>query len=213
MRKKRSRLRAGSRKTFPCPDVLRIIQVMKSKGYKVFQNPQGHDLNIVGIQTADFEADSFYDWITVFYILDRTWNFFPFPGTTDPGTYYRKNPINVRGTAAIKPGQYRGAWKIGKHKTYAALQQKNPITVYRDANRNRFLDTRGMEEETGMYKINLHRASPYGASRIVGKWSAGCQVIRDVDHFNFLMTLCKRGRKKYGNSFTYTLLEQADFGM
>ncbi|GAG43566.1 unnamed protein product, partial [marine sediment metagenome] len=48
-------------------------------------------------------------------------------------------------------------------------------------------------------------------STVVGKWSAGCQVLQDAEHFAFLMTLCERARKKFGNSFTYTLLEENDF--
>jgi len=33
----------------------------------------------------------------------------------------------------------------------------------------------------------------------------------DPDHFDFLMTLCQRGADKFGNSFTYTLLESKEF--
>jgi len=46
---------------------------------------------------------------------------------------------------------------------------------------------------------------------VVGKWSAGCQVLQDPDHFKFLLTLCDRASVKYGNKFSYTLLEEADF--
>ena len=185
---------------------------MRSKRYRVFQDTRGHDLNIVGIRTADFKANKFNDWMTVFYIFDGVWNFFAFPATTDPGTFYRENPLNVKGTAVMKPGQYRKAYRIGTHRNYKALQQQGPITVYRDANRDRFLNTRGMEEQTGNnFGINIHRANSHRASTVVGKWSAGCQVFQDPDHFLFLLSLCERGREKYGNSFTYTLLEQADF--
>ncbi len=189
----------------------RVMEVMQNKEYTVFENPIGHDLNIVGIRTAGMTANRFNDWITVFYIFDQNWNFFAFPATTDPGTFYRQNPVNVKGTAVLKPGQYRGAYKIGRHKNYKALQQQKPVTVYRDANRDEILDTSGMEEETGMFGINIHHANAFRPSMVVGKWSAGCQVFQDPNHFSFLLTLCERGHEKFGNSFTYTLLQEDDF--
>jgi hypothetical protein len=192
------------------PNVLKIIDAMDSKGYQVFRNPIGHDLNIVGIRTDDQTANTFNDWITVFYIFEGLWNFFAFPATTDPGTFYRENPINVRGTAIMKPGQYGKAYKIGLHRNYKALQQKASITVYRDADKDQTIDTTGVEEDTGIHAINIHKANAHRASTIVGKWSAGCQVFQDPDHFAFLLSLCERAKAKFGNSFTYTLLDESD---
>ena len=117
----------------------------------------------------------------------------------------------MRGTAIMKPGQYRRAYKVGKHKGYKALQQSGPVTVYRDNDRDEELDTTGVGEDTGMHAVNIHRASRVRASTQVDKWSAGCQVMQDPDHFDFSMTLCDRGAEKFGNSFTYTLLEIGDF--
>ena len=188
-----------------------VLPILVKKGYVIFSNPKGYDLNIVGIRTKDMESNRFNDWLTVFYIFDQIWNFFAFPATTDPGTFYRLNPANVKGTAILKPGQYRGAYKIGRHKHYNALQQQRPVIVYRDANRDKILDTTGIKEDTGMFGINIHHASAFKPSAVVDKWSAGCQVLQDVDHFAFLMTLCERAREKFGNSFTYTLLEEDDF--
>ncbi len=193
------------------PDIADILRVMEAKNYVVFRSRDGHNLNLVGIRTSSVEGNRFDDWITCFYDFYGTWNFFAFPGTTDPSTYYRENPENVRGTAVMKPGQYRGAYMLGKHRNYKALQQKSPITVFRDANRDLVLDTTGMVEETGIFGTNLHRADAYRASLEVGKWSAGCQVMQDPDHFAFLLMLCERGAARYGNSFTYTLLTEEDF--
>ena len=199
-------------KRFPCPSVDKIVKVIKKKGYKVFESPKGHDLNLVGIRTSSVEANMFDDWLTVFYKFDNVWNFFAFPATTDPGTFYRKEPLNVKGTAVMKPGQYRGAYKIGLHRGYKALEQKKAMTVYRDANRDKFLDTTGVKEDAGNFKTNIHRSNAHRPSTVVGKWSAGCQVLQEPDHFSFLLALCERGKEKFGNSFTYTLLEEKDFG-
>ena len=194
-----------------CPNVADIVAVMAAKNFKVFNSPNGHDLNLVGIRNSTSRANQFDDWLTVFYWYDCMWNLFAFPGTTDPGTFYRQNLLNVRGTAIMKPGQYRRAYQIGKHKGYKAMQQTGPITVYRDNNKDTELDTTGADEDTGLHAVNIHRASRQRASIQVDKWSAGCQVMQDPDHFDFFMTLCQKGADKFGNSFTYTLLETEDF--
>lgn len=194
-----------------CPSVNDIVAVMKNKDCRVFDSPSGHDLNLFGIRNSGSRANSFDDWIGAFYWFDGVWNMFAFPGTTDPGTFYREKPLNVKGTAITKPGQYRRAYKVGRHKGYKALQQIGPITVYRDNNKDVELDTTGNVEDTGLHAVNIHRASRVRASTQVDKWSAGCQVFQDPDHFDFFMTLCDRGAAKFGNKFTYTLLESDEF--
>ncbi len=173
---------------------------MRSLNYRVFENPGGHDLNLVGIRNSSSDANGFDDWLCAFYWFDGVWNMFSFPATTDPGTFYRENPLNVRGTAIMKPGQYRGAYKVGRHRGYKALQQVGSITVYRDNNKDEELDTTGVEEHQGLHAVNIHRANRLRASTRVEKWSAGCQVMQDPDHFDFFVTLCERGAKKFGNS-------------
>jgi len=185
---------------------------MRAKGYRVFANPGGHDLNLVGIRTGDMTSNRFNDWLMAFYWFDGDWTSFGFRATTDPGTYHRLNPEAVKGTAILKPGQYPGAYRIGRHKNYKALRQVGPLTVYRDANRDDVLDTTGMPEDTGLFGINIHRAHELNPSLQVDKWSAGCQVVQDPDQFQFLLTLCDRAAEKWGGSFSYTLLTEDDFG-
>lgn len=199
--------------TMDMPKLNDIIKVMKNKGYVVFRNPQGFDLNIVGIRTDDMTSNKFNDWITVFYINDGAWSFSAFPASCDPGTFYRLNPMNVKGTSILKPGQYRSSHKIGRHKGYKALVQegKNPLTVYRDANMDNVLDMNSSKEDTGFFGINIHKANATSLSQNVDRWSAGCQVIQSAVHFNFFMNLCDQSSAKYGNYFTYTLLTENDF--
>ena len=194
------------------PTVTELHQVMRAKGYRVFEDARGYDLNIIGIRSTEIDQERFNDWITVSYLQDGRWNYFCFPGTTDPGSFYLQQPLNVKGTAILKPGQYRGSHKIGRHKNYKALQQQANLTVYRDNNRDGYLNTANMPEDTGMHAINIHRSNAHRPSTVIGKWSAGCQVIQDPVHFNFLMDLCEVSRERFGNSFSYTLLEEADFG-
>ncbi len=191
------------------PTLPAVVAAVLSKDYVWFESPAGHDLNIVGIRTSDDQANSFNDWLTVSYRFGDEWRFFAFPATTDPGTFYRENPINVDGTAIVKPGQYRGAYKVGKHRGYKALQQAKPIAVYRDRDRDSTLDWTG-DSGSGMYGINIHRANKSLPSGQVDRWSAGCQVLQDPDHFAFLLAMCDRSKARFGNSFTYTLIEEGD---
>ena len=131
-----------------------------------------------------------------------------FPITTDPGLYWRENPMNLKGTAVLKEGQYRGMWKIGKHQgKYEALKQVKPCTVLRDANKDGKIDFTG-EEDTGLFGINHHRAGSH--STRVDKWSAGCQVQPNRTLYDIEMALFKASAKEWGNSFTYTLIHERD---
>jgi hypothetical protein len=186
-----------------------IKKAMRDKGYVVFgQEP--YDLNIFGIRTLNDDANRFNDIVGVMYMREGKWVCFQFPATTDPGVYYRQNPINVEGTAILVPGQYRGSHKVGTHKGYVALQQKKPLRVYRDSDGDDDLDF-DVPTEEGIFGINIHRSNSKRASTQVDKWSAGCQVFADPIHFDMFMELCQVAAEKWGNSFTYTLLTEEDF--
>lgn len=191
------------------PTATRIEKALRAGGHSVFTEGR-YNLNIFGIRTADNGANRFNDIVGVMYREDGRWVCFQFPATTDPGTYWRENPMNVRGTAILRPGQYRGSHKIGKHKKYLALKQRRPVNVYRDNNKDKRMDF-GVGSETGMFGINIHRASSSRASTRVNKWSAGCQVIADPAHFNFFMSIARKSKPIWGNVFTYTLLTTKDF--
>lgn len=187
-----------------------IAAAIEAKGYKVFRQ-EPYDLNVFGIRTADDDANTFNDIVGVMYMVAGRWVCFQFPATTDPGTYWRENPMRVEGTAILMPGQYRGSHMVGKHKGYPALQQRKPVTVYRDGDRDTELDVGGFSmKETGMFGINIHRANKSRASTQVDKWSAGCQVIADPLHFRFLMEIAQVAVAKWGNSLTYTLITTDD---
>jgi len=194
------------------PTVDQLLKAMEAKGYAVFKDEKGYDLNLIGVRTADTEANTFNDWLCVMYQQHGVWNLFAFPATTDPGLYWRLHPMNALGTAMLKPDQYRGAWKLGKHKgKYNALVQGKDVTVYRDADRDSLLEPDEGNTETGMFGINIHRSNPQQASANVDKWSAGCQVLADPIHFDFLMALANKSAELYGPHFTYTLLTERDF--
>lgn len=190
-----------------------IERVMRDKGYAVFiDESKPYNLNLFGIRTDDDDANRFNDVLGCFYRYQGRWVLLSWPGTTDPGLYYREQPMNVKGTAILVPGQYRGAFKIGEHKGYEALVQRRPLPVYRDSNRDEILDTDPSSIDEGMHGINWHRANRARYSTRVDRWSAGCQVNADPIHHDLLMALVQASEPNWGNAFTYTLVTTKDFG-
>ena len=186
-----------------------IIDTLKSKGYAVFENDtKNFNINIVGVRSDDNTANTFNYWMILFWKYGGHWNNMTFPITTDPGTYWLEKLGNVKGTAILKPGQYRGMWAIGKHRgQYDALRQVKPCTVYRDSNRDKVLDF-DCPTDTGLFGINHHKAGK--SSTRVDKWSAGCQVQPNQALFEIEMRIFKQAAENWGNSFTYTLLDEND---
>ena len=164
------------------PTLDTVLAVMDKKGYKVFANEKGFDLNIVGIRTKGLVANKFDDFLSVFYRMHGDWSFNVFNCTTDPGAFYLNNPLaGTMGTAILKEGRYKRSHRIGTHKKkYSALVQNAPVTVIRDANRDKVLDLDSGTEQTGMFGINIHRANEFRESIQVDKWSAGCTVVAEL---------------------------------
>ncbi len=116
--------------------------------------------------------------------------------------------MNVRGTAIMCPGQYRGSHVLGYHRSrYRALVQSRPVRYWRDDNRDEVLDMNPGTDEAGVVGLNIHRASASRTSPTVSKFSAGCQVLADPNEFDLLISLCERAAELYGPRFTYTLIE------
>ena len=113
--------------------------------------------------------------------------------------------MNPKGTAVLKPGQYIDSFGFGLHQgKYEALVQIKPLPVYRDADKDDLAEEQGAVE-SGMFGIHIHRANPSMISKLIDKWSAGCQVLNNPHEFEVLMAACKASKN---TKFTYTLLEE-----
>ena len=185
-----------------------IQTVLQKKGYRIFLRP--FELNIVGVRSDSTRPNAFDDTIYVFFnnsegkLVEHK-----FQATTDPGTYWLKNPMNPQGTAILKEGQYLNTYGLGLHRgKYMALVQKRPVTVLRDYDRNAVLDFLNGTPDTGLFGINIHRASESGTTKVVEHYSAGCQVFANATDYLLFMTLCERHKQLYGNQFTYTLIDE-----
>lgn len=186
----------------------RVVAAMKRLNYVVFERGQ-HNVNLVGVRSAERRADKFDDAICLFYPDGAGWTFHALPATTDPGAYYLQNPMQARGAAIMVPGQYRGLWRIGMHFQQRALVQVRPVKIYRDGNRDAILDMNPVDIMTGLYGINLHSHWQMQDPATIGKWSAGCQVVQRKTDFARLMAACGKASKFYGPDFSYTLLTEA----
>mgnify|MGYP003676089347 CR=1 FL=1 len=195
-----------------------IQKAVESKGYTWFNdnNNKGYDVNIVGIRNSKTKGrvtNAFDDKITISYKIDGTWNYHQFNCTTDPGSHWVENILNDKGVAILKPGQYRGSHKLRLHQgKYLALGQKKDVTVYRDNNRDANYDLSEKNTDTGIFGINIHRATSRAGNKStrVDKWSAGCQVIASNDDWHEFLDICQSAREIHGNSFSYTLIESKD---
>jgi len=186
-----------------------LREAMQRKGYRFFERGD-LNLNIIAVRSADTDSNAFNDLMLVAFKRGDKWQLKQYAMTTDPGIYYRENPMNVLGTAVLAPGQHNGAFCIGVRKgRYPALVQARPLPVYRDNNRDAQIDFTG-ELDAGWHSIQVHHAREGGTSQQVDKWSAGCQVLANFFDHNELMALCDEASEKWGPRFTYTLLDEGD---
>lgn len=204
-------------------DITTLRRVAKNLDYALFD--KGNiNLNIWGIRCDVDDTDTFNDLLLVFYKrpgegvnpnLAGKWRYDFYSITTDPSTASLIKPINSRGCAVLVEGQFRSAFKLGKHKgDYDALVQAKPLPLYRiksfNGNLNKAITECPIKDEIA--GINIHRASKWKISRMIGLYSAGCQVFESVrDYEDKFMPLIKAAAEKYGNMFTYTLVNINDF--
>ena len=184
-----------------------ILDRVQKEGFKVFSEGD-FNLNIIGERNPDGEADLFDDWLHIVYKHRGIWVWKVYACTVDAGAYYLKNYSRPSGTAIlVHPQQMNGIYKIDLHGgKYEALCQRNgTVKVWRDNNKDLIHDMGG-KEHSGNFGINIHRASING-SEYVGRYSAGCTVIKYPEDFDEFMSICKLQVSHNGwDKFTYTLI-------
>jgi hypothetical protein len=175
------------------------IDELKNEFKKLnYEFPQFH---LVGIRSNANKPNEFDDLIAVIDQSSINW----YTCTTNPGTHWLLNLLNPKGAALLKPGQYLNTWQLGLHQgKYQALTQCKNVTVFRDGDKDNIAEETKVTQ-TGMFGINIHRANEKLISKLIDKWSAGCQVLNNPQQFNELLTKCKQSGLK---TFTYTLLNE-----
>jgi len=190
--------------------VTNIQKLLRDKKYKIFKDfSHPYNLNIIGVRNVLTKVDKFDDKLVVFWKEKaKHWEYREWPITTRPGAHWLLFPLNPNGTAIMVPGQYLGAYSIGKYRGKDVLRQVEPVKVYRDKNGDSEFNQDSATIEEGVFGLHIHRAG--AISNIVGLHSAGCQVFQKQADFEDFMTLCASGAESWGNKFSYTLLELKD---
>jgi len=191
-------------------------KAMESKGYAFFglESRAAYNVNIIGVRSDEDIFNKFDDALIVIYRdTKKNWEVRSYSITTDPGKIWLEKPMNSKGCAILVPNQYRGVYKIdghGKTRYPALCQRLGEVSVYRDANLDHEHDRDAGTITTGNYGINIHRSRSTGESELVNSYSAGCQVFKNASDFKDFMKLVNKSADKFGNSFTYSLLNEGD---
>ena len=159
-------------------------KLFKRKGYAYFTNGR-YNLNIIGVRRKVHDneiTDKFDDYLVLIYKTQNREVRRLYSITTEPGYYYM----------------------------YKALVQVKPVKVYRDNNKDKVYNMNPKTIDTGVFGINIHRSKEFGSSDKIDRWSAGCQVFKIAEEFKSFMKICEEQSKLYGNSFTYTLINEED---
>lgn len=164
------------------------------------------DLNLFGIRSASDVPDAWDDVIGVAYVDNagarrcERW-----VATTDPGRHYLEHPMTPLGTVVVEPGYHRGLWAPGLHTGYPALVQVGTLTYRRDGDLDAVIDRDGTLIESTGNGVNLHHGS--GAAK-VGRYSAGCQVVRMPSALTRLLSLVEQQRLHgHGTRVSYGLVD------
>jgi putative chitinase len=132
-------------------------------------------------------------------------------GTTEPSRRWTMKPMNPKGAARIKFGQYR-AWQVGVHNNNheALVQTGGPVTVHRDYNKDYRRD--GDALDTGYFGINQHHGYNLPKDDL-GSSSAGCLVGRSIDGHREFMRIVKSDPRYLADRrfvFSATILPAAE---
>lgn len=194
------------------PKVDKLINLMKSKSYKVYE--EIGVLNIIALQSNKKDngsiSNKFDDMLNVFYKnSNNNWEILEYQITTMPG-YLPKSEILPQNVTMLALGQYIDQCKIeewygGKYLSFS----KSTVMI------NESLDGYNYKskKEDGYFKtITIHGSSKTGNSENVYNYSEGAQVFKNISQFNQFISLCEMQinlTKK--DTFTYTLSRNSDF--
>ncbi len=190
-----------------------VIKAINRKGYILFeQTNKPYNLNFFAIRDM---GGQWNDQFGLMWKYKTGWAFVPWMGTTDPGAYYLKDPLNVKGTAILPEGQHRGLYGTGKHRgRYKCLKPVRKVGVYRIPKGFTYADIDKLSDlplDIGWHGTNYHHAHDKVEVAKIGKYSAGCQVAHNIDEYGESLTLIDKGFKHWGNTITYTILNVNDF--
>jgi len=169
-------------------------------------------INVLGIRgyqngrATEDAPDRYNDTIAVLWRDGSGRHVREYEATVDPGAYWTENPMKPEGVAHLVDGQY--LYQSGRHKGRPALVQAGPVTVWRDRNQDDDRDP-GEKVETGNFGINIHDG---GSDARVGRYSAGCQVVRGGGAGAAWQEFLSLVGMHPGSTIRYTLVDRSALG-
>lgn len=198
------------------PNIHKMIQFLKSKGYRVYDKK--FELNIVGMRNQSKDngtpSNKFDDKIYVFYINSNgNWVDHTYFCTVLPGYNKGTNKIGEN-RAVLQIGQYIDQYKLGQHKRVPETKGHRALVdavsvVHRNNDSNKY--NYSAPTQKGSFGINIHRSgNPSGNT--VFNWSEGCQVFRDYSAWEQFIKLCEKQESNTSRkTFTYTLIKESEY--
>jgi hypothetical protein len=217
------------------PDVEVLIEILKDKGYNIYERP--FEMNTIGVRyqyPGQEYSNKFKDRMYVLYKdnsgkwVTKYWMVSTIPGKNSSwrkGTPLLKDKVGKSrgGLGILKPAQYVNVYKMGYHRrsdkvrSARAMKTIGKQLAYRDQNygspRMTFSNEDPANAKGGRnFTMHIHKAYTVkrGTGGNVNNWSEGCQVFPDAKSLNEYFDLCEIHRKKYKNRFTYTLITSRD---
>lgn len=194
--------------------IQKLKDTIASKGYKWFDSQP----NIIAIRTSLQVPDLFNDILCIVYKEAGVEKLYTAIITTEPGTTYQKKLLNAQGCWVMMPAQMIDAYAPGFHQSkpdHRCLKSVGKIFGLREDDKDGIIlndkNSVATWQEGSTIGANIHGAlhkADIDLTKVVGPWSAGCQVherwsrkeemMRIID----LYSMFKR--------FTYTLIVEAD---
>ena len=206
-------------------DVLKIIKVMKSKGYRVEEN-SGY-INIVGVRyqyEGQVYSNKFKDVMWAIWKNDsgdwesQKWAVSTIPGTKMHGQTMKEwcSTNRPQGLGIMVPAQYQSIYQFKEAQEPETLVKMKSRPFFASVGNQQAYRDKHFDDDVihfdnkdkidvknhGMF---IHRGFPGGSS--VNNWSEGCVVFSRENDFKALCELARAHIKKIGkNSFHFTLL-------
>jgi len=193
------------------PKIDKIINFMKSKGYKVYDAP--NVLNIVAFMNAKKDkgevSNKFDDILNVFYKnSNNNWELLEYQVTTMPG-WVPKTELLPEKVGFLQFGQYIDQLKFSEYNGYKALNVSECIVHINDS-----VQIYNFKSQTTITKniCLLHKSDDKGSVESVFNYSGGAHVFKNAVQYDQFIKLCEEqftSSKK--DTYTYTFCKNSEF--
>lgn len=198
----------------------KVLNRCKELGIKFTKPKTGYQAYVVGLEgcNTDFTSNSDQPdrWNDATFVLKihasgKVTRTDLFACTTEPGKYYVRHRLNPLGGAFTQIDMiHKDVWMRGRHKDQnnCLIQIGNEITVVRD-NNNSHGRSQSDPTQKGYFGINFHHTKGNYSKSSIGRWSAGCLVVPNVQQHQHMMGHINKAVNK---KISYILLSRKAIG-